>query len=44
MFSNLLALKLEYAMSVYQKLRDCKTAGPFFCPDDFRTRVGLLRS
>ena len=29
MFSNLLALKLEYAMSVYQKFRDCKTAGPF---------------
>ena len=32
MFSNLLALKLEYAMSVYQKFRDCKTAGPFLCP------------
>ena len=29
MFSNLLALKLEYAMSVYQTFRDCKTAGPF---------------
>ena len=32
MFSNLLALKLEYAMSVYQKFRDCKTACPFSCP------------
>ena len=32
MFPNLLALKLEYAMSVYQKFRDCKTAGPFLCP------------
>ena len=32
MFSNLLVLKLEYAMSVYQKFRDCKTAGPFLCP------------
>ena len=32
MFSNLLALKLEYAMSVYKKFRDCKTAGPFLCP------------
>ena len=32
MFLNLLALKLEYAMSVYQKFRDCKTAGPFLCP------------
>ena len=32
MFSNLLALKLEYAMSVYQKFQDCKTAGPFLCP------------
>ena len=32
MFSNLLALKLEYAMSVYQKFRDCKIAGPFLCP------------
>ena len=32
MFSNLLALKLEYAMSVYQNFRDCKTAGPFLCP------------
>ena len=31
MFSNLLALKLEYAMSIYQKFRDCKTAGPFLC-------------
>ena len=30
MFSNLLALKLEYPMSIYQKFRDCKTAGPFF--------------
>ena len=32
MFSNLLALKLEYAMSVYQKFRDSETAGPFLCP------------
>ena len=32
MFSNSLALKLEYAMSVYQKFRDCKTAGPFLFP------------
>ena len=32
MFSNLLALKLEYAMSVYQKFRDSKTAGPFLRP------------
>ena len=32
MFSNLLALKLEYAMSVYQKFRDCKTAGSSLCP------------
>ena len=32
MFSNLLALKLEYAMSVYQNFRDFKTAGPFLCP------------
>ena len=32
MFSNLLALKLEYAMNVYQKFRDCKTAGSFLCP------------
>ena len=31
MFSNLLALKLKYAMSVYQKFRDRKTAGPIFC-------------
>lgn len=47
MFSNLLALKLEYAMSVYQKFRDCKTAGPLiFCMPlyDFVTRVGLTRS
>ena len=45
MFSNLLALKLEYAISVYQKFRDCKTAGPFFMPlYDFRTRVGPKRS
>ena len=32
MFSNLLALKQEYAMSVYQKFRGCKTAGSFLCP------------
>ena len=32
MFSNLLALKLECVMSVYQKFRDCKTAGSFLCP------------
>ena len=32
MFLNLLALKLKYAMSVYQKFGDCKTAGPFLCP------------
>ena len=32
MFPNLLVLKLEYAMSVYQKFRDCKIAGPFLCP------------
>ena len=32
MFSNLLALKLECAMSVYQTFRDCKTAGRFLCP------------
>ena len=32
MFSNLLALKLEYAMSVYQEFRDCKTVGAFLCP------------
>ena len=32
MFKNSLALKLECAMSVYQKFRDCKTAGPFLCP------------
>ena len=45
MFSNFLVLKLEYAMSVYQKFRDSKTAGPFFTPlYDFRTRVGLTRS
>ena len=31
MFYNLRALKLKYAMSVYQKLRDCKTAGPLLC-------------
>ena len=37
MILNLLALKLEYAMSVYQKSRDCKTAGAF-------ARVGLTRS
>ena len=28
--SNLLTLKLAYAMSIYQKFRDCKTAGPFY--------------
>ena len=31
MFYNLRALKLKYAMSVYQKLRVCKTAGPLLC-------------
>ena len=41
MFLNLLALKLEYAMSVYQKFRDCKTAAPFLCP---RMRVPFLWS
>ena len=39
MFSNLLALKLEYAMSIYQKFRDCKTAGPFLCPCMIFARV-----
>ena len=28
--SNLLTLKLAYAMSIYQKFWDCKTAGPFY--------------
>ena len=31
MFSNLLPLKLEYAISVYQKFPHFKTAGPFLC-------------
>ena len=44
MFLNLLALKLEYAMSVYQKFRDRKTAGPFLCPRMIFARVGLTRS
>ena len=46
MFLNLLALKLEYAMSVYQKFRDCKTAGPFLCPRMIfaRARACLTRS
>ena len=44
MFWNLLALKLEYAMSVYQKFRDCKTAGPFLCPRMIFARVGLTSS
>ena len=39
MFSNLLALKLEYAISVYQKFRDCKTAGPFLCPCNIFARA-----
>ena len=39
MFSNLLALKLEYAMSVYQKFRDCKTAGPCLGPCMIFARV-----
>ena len=45
MFSNLLTLKLEYAMSVYQKFRECKNSQSFFMPlNDFRTRVGLTCS
>ena len=39
MFLNLLALKLECAMSIYQKFRDCKTAGPFLCPCNIFARA-----
>ena len=44
MFSNLLALKLEYGMSVYQKFRDCKTAGPFSHARGPHTFIGRGKS